>query len=93
MEEEKIPELFMVLVEKFKEFTPLKGKGLVEKKIGEYIVKTTADGKTKDNENWEIEPFTFYIFRNGWLVGIVNPRGGELLINEDELIASLKNEI
>ncbi|MDI6810847.1 MAG: hypothetical protein QMD80_04115, partial [archaeon] len=41
---------------------------------------------------WEIEPFTFYIFRNGWLVGIVNPKGGELLINEDELIANLKNE-
>ncbi|MDI6810867.1 MAG: hypothetical protein QMD80_04215 [archaeon] len=48
--EEEISELFMVLVEKFKEFAPLKGKGLVEKEIGEYVVKTTADGKTKDSE-------------------------------------------
>jgi len=70
----KIPELFAILAEHFKEYAPLKGKGLVSKQIGDYTVKITADGKTKDENGWEIEPFMFHIFMNGWLVAIVSQK-------------------
>jgi len=89
----KIPELFAVLAEHFMEYAPLTGKGLVSKQIGEYIVKTTADGKTKDEDGWEIEPYKFYIFKNGWLVAIVSPNGGALLVSEDDLIETFKAEL
>ncbi|MCW3128573.1 MAG: hypothetical protein N2V75_00480 [Methanophagales archaeon] len=86
----KVPKLFSLLAEHFMEYAPLTGKGLVSKQIGEYIVKTTADGKTKDEDGWEIEPYRFYIFKNGWLVAIVSPNGGETLLNEDDLIETFK---
>jgi len=89
----KIPELFAVLAEHFMEYAPLTGKGLVSKQIGDYIVKTTADGKTKDEDGWEIEPFTFHIFKNGWLVAVVSPNGGEVLVSEDDLIETFKAEL
>ena len=89
----KIPELYAILAEHFKEYAPLKGKGLVSKQIGDYTVKITADGKTKDEDGWEIEPFRFYIFMNGWLVGVVSPNGGELLLDEDDLIETFKREL
>ena len=89
----KIPELFAILAEHFKEYAPLKGKGLVSKQIGDYTVKITADGKTKDEDGWEIEPFRFYIFKNGWLAGIISPNGGELLLDEDDLIEAFKAEL
>lgn len=89
----KIPVLFMLLTKHFKEYAPLKGKGLVSKQIGDYTVKITADGKTKDENGWEIEPFMFHIFMNGWLVGVVSPNGGELLLNEDDLIETFKAEL
>jgi len=87
----KIPELYAILVEHFKEYAPLKGKGLVSKQIGDYTVKITADGKTKDENGWE--PFMFHIFMNGWLVGVVSPNGGELLLDEDDLIEIFKAEL
>ena len=89
----KIPELYAILAEHFLEYAPLKEKGLVSKQIGDYTVKITADGKTKDEDGWEIEPFKFYIFKNGWLVAIVSPNGGELLLNEDDLIETFKREL
>ena len=89
----KIPELFAVLAEHFMEYAPLTGKGVVSKQIGDYIVKTTADGKTKDEDGWEIDPFTFHIFKNGWLVAVVSPNGGETLLNENDLIETFKAEL
>jgi len=89
----KIPELYAILAEHFLEYAPLKGKGLVSKQIGDYTVKTTADGKTKDEDGWEIEPYKFYIFKNGWLVAIVSPNGGEVLVSEDDLIETFKTEL
>jgi len=92
----KIPELFAVLAEHFMEYAPLTGKGVVSKQIGNYIVKTTADGKTKDEDGWEIEPFTFHIFKNGWLVAVVSLNGGEAMVNittEGDLIEAFKREL
>ena len=89
----KIPELYAILAEHFMEYAPLKGKGLANKQIGDYTVKTTADGKTKDENGWDIEPFRFYIFKNGWLAGIVSPNGGEVLVSEDDLIETFKAEL
>ena len=89
----KIPELYAILAEHFMEYAPLKGKGLANKQIGDYTVKTTADGKTKDENGWDIEPFRFYIFKNGWLAGIVSPNGGEVLVSEDDLIETFKGEL
>jgi len=88
----QIPELFMVLMEHFKEYAPLKGKGLLQKQIGDYTVKITADG-TVEEDGWKIEPFTFHVFKNGWLVAIVSPHGGEVMVSmvtEDELIETFK---
>ena len=92
----KIPELFAVLAEHFMEYAPLTGKGVVSKQIGDYIVKTTADRKTKDEDGWEIEPFTFHIFKNGWLVAVVSLNGGEAMVNittEGDLIEAFKREL
>ena len=92
----KVPKLFAVLAEHFMEYAPLTGKGLVSKQIGDYIVKTTADEKTKDEDGWEIEPFTFHIFKNGWLVAVVSPNGGEVMVNfatEEDLIETFKAEL
>jgi len=91
----KIPELFMVLMEHFKEYAPLKGKGLVSKQIGEYVVKITADEETKDEDGWPIKPFRFHVFKDGWLVAVISPNGGEVLesiVTEDELIEAFKKE-
>ena len=52
-----------------------------------------CEGKTKDEDGWEIEPFRFYIFKNGWLAGIISPNGGELLLDEDDLIEAFKAEL
>ena len=89
----KIPELYVILAEHFLEYAPLKGKGLVSKQIADYTVEITADGKTKDENDWEIEPFRFYIFKNGWLAGIVSPNGGPLLVSENDLIEIFKAEL
>ena len=89
----KIPELYAILAEHFLEYAPLKGKGLVSKQIADYTVEITADEKTKDENGWEIEPFMFHIFMNGWLVGVVSPNGGELLLDEDDLIEAFKAEL
>jgi len=89
----RVPKLFAILAEHFMEYAPLKGKGLVSKQIADYTVEITADGKTKDENGWDIEPFRFYIFKNGWLAGIVSPNGGEVLVSEDDLIETFKGEL
>jgi len=91
-----IPELFVVLMEHFKEYAPLKGKGLISKQISEYVVKITADEEVVDEDGWLIKPFRFHVFRNGWLVAVISPNGGEILANmvsEDELIEAFKKEV
>ena len=91
----KVPELFMVLMNHFQEHAPLRGKGLIEKKIGEYTVCITADGETEFN-GWTIKPFTFHIFKNDWLVAVVSPHGGQIVSSfatEDELIEAFRKEV
>lgn len=84
----KLSKLYNVCMNHFKEFAPLKGKGVVKKEVNGYLLKITADKKMKD-DGIEIKPFAFHIFKNGWIAAIVYPHEGATAIDEDKLIEEL----
>lgn len=92
-----ISELFSVCAEAFSDSAPLKGKGLLIKHFNEKVtVAITTDETVKQNiDGWDLEiwPFTFYIIKNGWLVGLISYDHGNVAqigCTEDSLIEIIK---
>jgi len=102
--EQPISELFMACTHVMKEFAPLKGKGIVTKVFPEkhMEIKCTADEGMIDKndgrirvEAGEMQRFTFYIWKRGWLIAMVSPYAGTFIHgqeihSEDDLIAEIK---
>jgi hypothetical protein len=92
-----ISELFSVCAEAFSDSAPLKGKGLLIRHFNEKVtVAITADEPVKQKiDGWDLEifPFTFYILKDGWLVGLINYGSGNVAhigCTEDSLIEIIK---
>lgn len=51
------------------------------------------EGGPADGMRGPVPPFTLAVFRNGWLLGFVDPHGGTMITGtEDEVIAALQAE-
>lgn len=90
----EISELYFLCAELLKEFAPLKGKGLVTKKVGKFTIEVTADEEIKLKNGMPIKPFLFYIHHQDQPIAIVAPKGGQIIGaygSEDKLIDYFKN--
>jgi len=98
--ESPISELYVVALEAFKELSPFKGKGIITGRFAEKIqVAFTADNPaTFIADQWgdqKLEPYKVYIWKNGWLAGVIGPSGGVIMQNnnldeEARLIGAIK---
>lgn len=91
MEEElRIPELYVDLIEHFKDMKPLLGKGTICKKIQGYDVVINADGDSEWNSH-KIKQMYFYLFSGEKLAAAVSQAGGWFPDkNEEELLKKFK---
>jgi hypothetical protein len=86
-------ELYVTCADAFEDQAPLKGKGLLVKEFPEKVVVAVTADEPVEFEleglmGCTIEPFYFYIWKNGWLATILAPDGGPIMGRgmEDELI-------